>query len=157
MNFYAGDWVARLNEATIPAMSEETIETVRRLERHLLELPQVELVTNHVIHAGMYARTIIMPAGCVVSGALIKIATMVIISGHASFYVDGETVEFEGYHVVPASAGRKQAVFAHGETHITMMFPTDAKTVDEAEARFTDEADMLGAHRDVNTVTITGQ
>lgn len=146
-----------VSDNRIPAMSEEAIEKVRRLEKVLLELPQLELETTHVIHAGMYLRTIRMPAGCLVSGVLMKIPTIVIVSGHATFYVDGgHTIDFDGYNVIPASAGRKQAVLANSETYITMMFPTDARTVDEAEAQFTDEAEALGSHRDRNIITITG-
>jgi len=140
----------------IPAMSEETIEKVRRFEAIILEQPQIPLETRHVIHGGMYARTITMPAGMVLTSALIKISTIVIVSGHATFSFDGNSIEFEGYNVVTGSAGRKQAVMAHSETDITMLFPTTAQSVEEAEAQFTDEADALVSRHNANIVTITG-
>jgi hypothetical protein len=43
--------------AGIPAMSDAAIENVRRPEKLARGLPQVALETNHVIHAGLYART----------------------------------------------------------------------------------------------------
>ncbi len=52
-------------------------------------------------------------------------------------------VEVAGYTVFSASAGRKQAMVALTDTYLTMLFPTDAKTVDEAERAFTDEYDLL--------------
>ena len=46
----------------IPAMSATAIRAVRALEERLLALPQVPIETRHVLHAGMYARTICV--GC---------------------------------------------------------------------------------------------
>ena len=140
----------------IPAMSNEAIEYVRRIEAVILEHPQVPLETKHVIHGGMYARTITMPPGMVLTSALIKLSTIVIISGHATFSFEEDSIEFEGYHVVTASAGRKQAVIAHSETDITMIFPTTVQTVAEAEAQFTDESEALVSRLYNNIVTITG-
>ena len=68
----------------LPAMPAEAIERVRRLEGALAELPQVEIATAHLFHAGVYARTIRIPAGVALTGALIKVSTVLIFSGHAT-------------------------------------------------------------------------
>ncbi len=141
----------------IPAMSPRAIASVRELEGHLLALPQTPIETHHVVHAGMYARTIMVPAGTVLTGVLIRIATLLILDGDAEVYLNGESRRFTGHHVLPASAGRKQAFVTHADTHLTMIFVTGAKTVGEAEAEFTDEADLLGSRRDTSHVTITGE
>ena len=141
----------------IPAMSDAAIEKVRRLEKRILAAPQVPMETSHVFHAGLYARTICIPCGVMITGALIKIATLLIVQGDAIVYLDGESVRLEGYNVLPASAGRKQAFVALAETHLTMIFATDARTVEQAERAFTDEADRLGSRRDSNHITITGE
>lgn len=142
----------------VPAMSAEAIGNVRELEARVLALPQVAIETDHVFHAGVYARTIMVPAGTVLTGALIKIATLLIVDGDTLIYLDGEPVRLTGYNVLPASAGRKQAFVTITDTHITMIFATAARTVDEAEREFTDDADDLGSRRDPssNRVTITG-
>lgn len=141
----------------IPAMSPAAIDKVRQLEAQALTLPQVDIPTRHVIHGGMYARTIRIPAGVLLTGALIKIPTVLIFSGRASVFLDGETVEISGYHVLPASAGRKQAFLAHEDTELTMLFPTAATTVEEAESQFTDEAHLLFSRTGENVVAITGE
>ena len=83
---------------------------------------------------------------------------MVITVGSASVLVGKEWMDVEGYRVLPASANRKQAFRSRGAFIITMLFPTDAKTVEEAEREFTDEFELLLSHRqDLNTVTITGE
>lgn len=127
----------------LPAMSTADVEKVRRLESHLLEQEQVTIQTVHHFHAGMYSRTIRIPAGVVITGALIKIATMLIVSGHTTVFIGGETLELCGYHLLPGQAGRKQVFFAHADTDLTMIFPTQARTVEQAEAEFTEETNML--------------
>ena len=141
----------------IPAMSAQAIRAVRALEERVLALPQVPIETRHVLHAGMYARTICVPAGVLVTGVLIRIPTLLIVSGHATVFIGGEDVELTGYAVIPASAGRKQVIYAHRDTLLTMLFPTAARTVEEAEEEFTDEPERLGSRRAPNHVTATGE
>lgn len=145
--------------AIIPAMSGEAIARVAMLERQLLALPQTPLETQHVLHAGLYSRTLLLPAGEVMTGALIKIATLLIVQGDTLVLIEGETRRITGYAVLPAAAGRKQAFLAIADTHITMIFPTAARSVVAAEREFTDEADRLASRRPDhrNIVVITGE
>jgi len=120
------------------------VELATRLQKQMLKLyPQVELPTVHCLHAGMYHRTIKIPAGTMVIGALIKIPTTLMMQGNMSVFIGDDWVTFTGFHVIPAEAGRKQIVLAHEDTIVTMAFPTRASTVAEAEAEFTDEAHLL--------------
>ena len=144
----------------IPRMSAESIDRVRRLEAVVRELPQVAIATEHVLHAGLYARTILVPAGTMITGVLIKIATLLIVQGDAVVFLDGESVRLQGYSVLPASAGRKQAFVAQADTHLTMIFATGATSVEAAEEEFTDEADLLWSRRagaGGNRIVMTGE
>lgn len=132
---------------TLPAMTSEAIDRVREAESRALELPQVELPTQHNLHAGMYARTVTVPAGMAITGALIKIPTILVVNGHCEVFTGAETVVLNGHHVIQASANRKQVFLAHTDTHLTMLFPTAATTVEQAENEFTDDADMLQTRR----------
>lgn len=136
-----------LQTAALPAMSAEDVARVCALEAEAAKLPQIEIETSHLIHAGMYARTIMIPANGMITGALIKRATTLIVSGETTVFVGGQTMHLSGYHVVPGSAGRKQVFFAHTDTWLTMIFPTEAETVEDAEADFTDETDKLITRR----------
>lgn len=133
--------------AGLPAMSQHDVARVGQLQDYMLQLPQVAIETSHHLHAGLYARTIRIPAGVVITGALIKIPTLLILSGHATVFIGGESVELAGYHVLPGQAGRKQVFAAHADTDLTMLFATTATTVEQAEAEFTDEADSLASRR----------
>lgn len=141
----------------LPATTPRALELVREAEERVLMAPQETLVTHHVIHAGIYSRTICIPAGKVLTGALIKIPTMLTICGRAEVLVgDGEEVVIEGYVVLPAMPGRKQMYITHEDTFVTMSFRTNAQTVEEAEQEFTDEAERLFSRAGENVVTITG-
>jgi hypothetical protein len=143
----------------IPAMSEMAIDNVMQLQAHELQKPQRDIPTTHIFHAGVYARTIMIPAGVRLVGALIKVATVLIASGDFTVYLGEEVVELSGYHVFAASAGRKQAFIARTDTYLTMIFKTGVKSVSEAEEEFTDEFAMLSSRRidAVNHVVMTGE
>lgn len=140
-------------------MAPEVIDKVRRLEANLKAMPQVAIRTEHLIHGGMYARTIRIPAGAVLTGALIKLATVLIVSGECTVFTGGDTLELSGFHVLPGSAGRKQAFVTRAETCLTMLFPSGATSVEQAEAEFTDEAHLLLSREiaDQDSITITGE
>lgn len=142
---------------TVPAMNDASIQRVKEIENVLMAFPQIELDTDHVIHGSMYARTITMPKGTVLSGALIKVPTMLIINGHCRVFVGNDTINVEGYNVLAASANRKQAFLALEDTSLTMIFNTDADTVKAAEIEFTDEHELLMSHGNHNSVLITGE
>lgn len=142
----------------IPPMTTDAVDKVRQMEAVSRQFPQVEIATRHVFHAGMYARTICIPAGVLLTGVFIRIPTLLVFSGHATVFVGSAAIELSGHHVLPASAGRKQAFLAHADTELTMLFPTAATTVEEAESQFTDEPDQLFSRHPgaVNHITITG-
>lgn len=138
-------------------MSGELLASLKETQNKLLNLPQIEIQTEHVIHGGMYTRTIRLGPGVVLMGALIKIPTMLIVSGRTKVFTGESWIELDGYHVIPARAGRKQIFVTQEDTNITMMFRTDAKTVGQAEEEFTDEAEALMSKQgDKDTVTVTG-
>lgn len=134
----------------LPAMSREALEKARALHRAMEAMPQVEIEITHCLHDGIYTRTAFVPAGHLVMGVLIKIPTTVIVSGHAQVFIGDETREVQGYQVIPAAAGRKQAALAIEDTYFSMSFRTDATTIKEAENEFTDEAEQLTTRRSNN-------
>lgn len=69
----------------LPPMSADSVAVVREFEDAALQLPQVKINTEHALHAGMYARTIMIPAGIVITGVQIKIPTILIVNGDALF------------------------------------------------------------------------
>lgn len=124
-----------------------SIEAVRELEGFLLELPQVDLQTSHVVHGGMCARTILIPAGVVLTGALTNCDNTCIISGDITVTTDDGAQRLTGYRVIPAKAGAKRAGIAHADTWWTTIWPTSLADVQAIEDEFTDESALLQTRR----------
>ena len=145
--------------AYIPKIGVESLERLKAFEQELLSADQVICFTQHSIHAGVYCRTLFMPKGTVITGALVKRSTNIIVSGHVVAFMGDNEMEYEGYAVLHGSAQRKQLFRALEDTYLTMFFATQAKTVAEAEEEFTDEAEMLASRRpdSLNHITITGE
>ena len=144
-------------QSALPAMNNGAIAKVRAFERENMLREQTPITTHHLFHAGMYSRTIMIPAGVVLTGALIKRATTLVTCGDATVFIGDSRIRLTGYHVLPASAPRKQAFVAHADTWLTMSFATHARSVEEAEAEFTDEDDLLFSRHGENVVNITGE
>jgi len=127
----------------LPASTKETIEKIVIAEELIRQYKQIKLRTEHVFHAGMYARTIRFVPNTVAVGTLMKIPTIFIINGICDLLVGDEWVRLEGYNVIPGNAWRKQICIARSAVEITMIFTSNAETVEDAEAQFTDEVDNL--------------
>lgn len=156
--------VPHSREITVPstklvASTPESIEKVNRLTVEMRKVPQLKFVTEHLLHAGMYTRTVRLPAGCLIAAVLFKIPTVLIIQGAATVYSNDALIEVSGYTVVPCAAGRKIALVIRSDLSASMLFPTDAKTVEDAQKQFTDEYELLVPldRADEHAVLITGE
>lgn len=147
-----------LRREMIPPIGSDALARVIELEDSVLQAPQIPLCTDHVLHAGLYVRTLLMPKGTVITGALVKIPTVLTVQGDVLVAVGDESRRLTGYAVLAAAAHRKQAFVALEDTYVTMSFPTQAKTIEQAEREFTDDADRLGSRcpEAINTFTVTG-
>lgn len=132
---------------SVPAMSDQALAKVRQVEATAMTVPQIKIDTHHILHAGMYTRTIRIPAGVMITGALIKIPTILVVEGDVVMYVGDSTRRLSGYSVLSAEAGRKQAFVAVKDSHLTMAFATEAEDIETAENEFTDETDLLVSRR----------
>ena len=126
-----------------------SVAAVRELEAHLLTLPQVDLATTHVIHGGMCARTILIPAGVVLTGALTNCDNVCIVCGDITVTTDEGPQRLAGYHVLPAKAGAKRAGVAHADTWWTTIHRTDLTNITDIENEMTDESAGLGSRRNI--------
>jgi len=151
--------VLEVAEFRIGSMSVADLERVSNWTKAALQQPQIPIAMEHTLHAGLYARTCRLRKGTAITGVLIQVPTLLVVHGDAWVYIGNDrSVRVQGFRTIPASAGRKQAFVALEDTEITMIFPSAATSVEEAEHEFTPEFDALASHRDdLNTVTITGE
>lgn len=137
----------------IAAMTPPGWQGVRRAGAASRELPQAQIDTCHVIHAGLYARTIHIPA-VVLTGARSR-ATLLIFSGHAVVTMGGSVPMAAITCCRPRRAASRLSM-ALADTDLTMLFATDARDIATAEGQFTTEPERLMStpgrhqHRDHN-------
>lgn len=120
-------------------------ESVRRLEAFLVQLPQTDLRTQHLIHAGLYARTVLIPAGTVLTGALTNHDNVCVLCGDITVTTDEGPKRLTGFHVLPAKAGAKRAGIAHADTWWVTLHATGLTEVHDIEDDMTDESAGLGS------------
>jgi len=140
---------------TVTATDELTVQKLCVAEQYIRQYPQLVFPTEHLFHAGLYSRTVRIPAGVVFTSVFIKIPTLLILNGTCDVLVGNAGVRFEDYNVIPAQAGRKTAYITRSPVELTMIFATKARTVEEAESEFTDEGDSLLSRVNENDIVVT--
>lgn len=138
-----------MSSLATPIMSAALMATLQAVQETMLAQPQIPVHTDHFIHAGVYVRTITLAGGVRLMGAYIKVPTVLIVSGQTRVFTGENWIELDGYNIIPALAGRKQIFETISETNITMIFHTDATTVEQAEEEFTDEFQLLMSRGEV--------
>ena len=145
--------IVTTNNKILP-MSKSSIEKVDKLTAECLKHTQAEIDILHIIHGGVYARTVKILKGTIITGAFVKRATILIIQGSVVVYMNDAPTELHGYNVFAASANRKQAFVALSDVYLTMLVRTDKKDVKEVEEELTDEAAYLLSRIQDNATTI---
>jgi hypothetical protein len=124
-----------------------TAEASYAIEEQHRAMEQFRVPIVHSLHGHLYTRTARMEAGSVVTSVLIKIPTTLVVVGDFSVLrvEGGERIwdRYSGTQVFAADAGRRMVYACHSDVIMTMAFPSQARTVSEAEAEFTDEAHLL--------------
>jgi len=118
-------------------------ESIATLKKQLQQLPQITIETKHLIHGGMYGRTVFIPAGSTVTGAKTNIDNICTVSGDITVSTDKGVVRLTGYNVIPANSGYSRAVYAHADTYWTTFLVTDSDNVQAIEEAMTDAAATL--------------
>jgi len=118
-------------------------EGVERLEQFVLQMPQVDLKTEHLVSGGIYARTIHIPAGTVLTGATHKKDHLNVVIGDITVTTDDGMQRLTGHHVLPAKAGTKRAGYAHSNTTWTTICATALTDIEAIEDELVEESSRL--------------
>lgn len=115
-----------LKTSAIPAHHQP----IYRLEALLLTQPQVECPVEHAYCAGIYARTMHIPAGTVLTGAVHKHESFFVVRrGRIAVTTDQGTKVLEAGDQLVSPAGCKRAGLALEDTVVTTYHanPTDER------------------------------
>lgn len=127
----------------LPSQSAGTVARIAEAGELARSFPQETLRLEHEFWAGLYARTLFVPKGVMITGVCIRIPTLLIVSGDVLALGDAGFERFTGYRVLRGQAGRRALFVAVEDTAMTMLFATRARTLDEAEREFTDTPEEL--------------
>lgn len=120
---------------------------VENLETALLGVPQVDCPIRHHFAPGIYAREITIPKGTVLTGAIHKRESLVVLSaGRLRLVTDGGTVEISAPHTMTCKAGAKNAALAMEDSVWTNFFATEETDPDKLVEILTESkaSDLLG-------------
>lgn len=128
-------------------------DPVQRLQGMLLQAEaaghSVELETWHHFADGLVARTILIPAGTVLTGAAHKAEHLNIAAGDITVVAAGVDRRLTGYHVIPSLPGTKRAGFAHANTWWTTIHlnPGNERDIEALEDALVMESNLLQRRR----------
>jgi quercetin dioxygenase-like cupin family protein len=107
---------------------------IYRLEQAILSLPQVEIPVTHQFCKGIYARSITIPAGIILTGALHKDECFFVVrSGTILITTDDEPIKAEAGFMAFSKAGSKRLGVALEDTVVTTFHanPDELRTAEE--------------------------
>jgi hypothetical protein len=121
--------------------------TVRAAETWMLQQPQVDLQTQHMVHGQVSARWIAIPAGCHLTGAQTNMDNICVVVGDITVTTDSGPQRLTGFHVLPAKAGAKRYGVAHADTYWLTVHHTTLVEIAAIEDEMTGEAQLLQTRR----------
>jgi mannose-6-phosphate isomerase-like protein (cupin superfamily) len=102
----------------------ETHLPIYRLEAELLKLPQVEMPVDHDFCNGLYARTMHIPAGTILTGAVHKDESFFLVrKGHLIVTTDTGTAEVGPGFMSVTPSNTKRAGIAVTDVEVTTFHP----------------------------------
>jgi hypothetical protein len=118
-------------------------EAVKELEAAVLAAPQIDLQTRSLLAGKVNGRTILIPAGTVLTGAKHNKDSVNIVCGDITVTTDNGPLRITGYHVIPSKAGTKRAGYAHADTYWTTCWHTELTDGEAIEDEMSDESAQL--------------
>ena len=112
-------------------------EHIALLEAEMLHHPQVDLSTTHTFGGGMYARTIHIPKGTLLTGEIHNFEHLNIISkGDISVLTENGAQRIQAPYIMASPPGTKRVGFAHEDTVWTTIHATTETDVDKIREIF---------------------
>lgn len=106
--------------AQSPAAADPDHSAVLRLEAEILKHPQVEMPVAHDHCDGVYARSMLIPAGTIATGAIHRGESFFVVRmGTLIMHTPQGPMEFQAGHMAITRPGEKRAVIAVTDVIVT--------------------------------------
>lgn len=137
------------NSVLSKSATKETEEACSRLYELLQAEPEnaFDPPIQHFLHGGIYTRTMFLPKGCAMLGALIKVPTTCVIHGDIILSNGINSVRSTGFATYQGVPNRRCFAYAIEDTYFTTHNVSKATTLDEAQKEFTDEWYLLTTYK----------
>lgn len=128
-------------------------EQIERLEGEMLSLEGqghgLALDTWHHFAEGLVARTILIPAGALLTGAAHRAEHLNICAGDITVWTEHGMQRLTGYHVLPSLPGAKRVGHAHADTWWTTVHanPGNERDIQKLEDALIENPNTLQARR----------
>ena len=136
-----------------PLPNVPTREQIQTLEGMLLQVEAqggcVVIDTWHHFADGLVARTILIPAGTMLTGASHKTEHLNIAHGDITVWTEAGMRRLTGYHVLPSLPGAKRVGYAHADTWWTTVHlnPTNERDVEALADALVEDTHTLQSRR----------
>lgn len=108
-----------MTELSAKNMTDDQLR-IYELEQITKQLPQVEMVTEHAFCSGVYARTLKIPAGVLLTGAMHRDESFFVVrSGHLLVSSGGEAVSVDPGFMTITKPGEKRVGIAVTDCVVT--------------------------------------
>lgn len=113
-------------------------DKVALLESEMLKHEQIDIPVRHDFSPGIYARTIMIPAGTLLTGRIHKFEQINILSGGTIEVLTQDGMKkVTAPFIVVSPPGTKRVAYAHTDCTWTTVLATEEKDPDVIEAKFT--------------------
>lgn len=130
-------------EAALPKVP--TRAQIVALERHLLDMPALELEPVHHFAKGIYARELRIPAGTVLTGKVHRTEHLnVLSSGDITVWTEDGMKRLQAPATMVSRPGTKRVGYAHTDTVWITIHGTNETDLDALEAELIDNDLLAG-------------
>lgn len=126
--------IASFNASVSVEESKPLREAIRRLEQEILECVPAEMPLQHFFADGLYARALMIPKHCVLTGAIHKREHInILVKGDITVVTEDGPRRIQAPCVMVSRPGTKRAGFAHEDSLWITVHACEAKDVEAAE------------------------
>jgi hypothetical protein len=144
------------NNDLIEVFTNPTKEKIENYEALLAKREQVDLQVLQTAFEGVYTRTIFIPAGVSLVGAVWNKDHTNIMCGDITVTTDEGMKRLVGYNVFCTKAGMKRVGYAHCPTYWTSVVHTNETDITKIEDEITLESNKLQTRRIGITSKVVG-
>ncbi len=109
-------------------------DKIQLLEDQMKQLPQISIQPDHFFCKGLYARSLVHPAGVLITGKVHKKEHMfMLVSGDITVWTEDGMKRIRGPYLVKSLPGTKRVAYAHVDSLVIAFVPTDMSENDSIE------------------------